>query len=203
VPVGKDTTPECKKVVRDIMDHVTLGRWEYGLYSECHWGSNTTLPGYSSYPCPGGAGKTWVENEHVRKALHVKTGVPFQVGVPYVNTFEDVTPVYKRFMSNPKLKTLVYVGDTDTTLNLNLQQWWISTLGLTIKNNNTTLNRFRPWTLDGKKEEVGYASYYEQNFSFVTIRGATHLAPQSKPRQAALMIESFMNNKELPRYKPT
>mmetsp|Transcript_12838 Transcript_12838/g.27454 ORF Transcript_12838/g.27454 Transcript_12838/m.27454 type:complete len:460 (-) Transcript_12838:6-1385(-) len=196
---GETASPECQRRMKHIFKKVTSsGKETYGLYDECQWGEGTALSGYQNFPCRGPAGNIWVHDPTVQEALHVKKGVSFtNSSQRYRKTCKDVTPLYKKlFLKQKKFRVLIYVGDTDAVLGINLQQWWMSTLPITSKERN----HFRAWTLDGKRQEVGYVTYYKQNITFVTIRGAVHTVPESKPREAALMIESFMSNSKLPKY---
>ena len=51
---------------------------------------------------------------------------------------------------------------------------------------------------------AGYVQTFDtiNNFTYVTVRGAGHLASQSKPIQTLKIMESFLNGKPLPRYNP-
>ena len=89
---------------------------------------------------------------------------------------------------------------------------------------------WRPWTRDGKIKMGGYVpertwswqilsnspcvsadekncdrtrsqvTRYENHFDFLTIRGAGHMVPEYKPEAAFVMLRSFLNAEDYPRY---
>jgi carboxypeptidase C (cathepsin A) len=67
-------------------------------------------------------------------------------------------------------------GDSDPAINSFTAQNWTSHLGF------DEIEAWRPWTIDGKEYIGGYVTRYENNFDFLTIRGAGHMVPQYKPK---------------------
>ena len=51
---------------------------------------------------------------------------------------------------------------------------------------------WRPWTVDGKQQMGGYVTRYENNFDFLTIRGAGHMVPGDQPSRAKDLIDRFI-----------
>jgi carboxypeptidase C (cathepsin A) len=62
---------------------------------------------------------------------------------------------------------------------------WIDKLNLDIK------NEWRQWICDG--QVAGMIQDYDFGFSFVTVKGAGHMVPQDKRKQAKVMLDNFLN----------
>ena len=52
---------------------------------------------------------------------------------------------------------------------------------------------WRPWTLDNCQRMGGYITRYQNNFDFLTIRGAGHMVPQTKSRAALSFFRAARN----------
>ena len=63
---------------------------------------------------------------------------------------------------------------------------WIEKLNLDIK------NEWRQWKLDDG-QVAGMIQDYDYGFSFVTVKGAGHMVPQDKRKQAKVMLDSFLS----------
>lgn len=53
---------------------------------------------------------------------------------------------------------------------------------------------WRQWNVD--HQVAGYSQHYE-GLTFVTIKGAGHTVPESKPREALHMLDSFLQRRDL------
>jgi serine carboxypeptidase-like clade 1 len=53
----------------------------------------------------------------------------------------------------------------------------------------------KPWSswLDADGQVGGYSTHYANNFSFVTIKGAGHMAAQIKPSQMWTVMSTFFS----------
>lgn len=126
----------------------------------------------NDYPCGGDqAFFDWVMTPQVKKALHVAPDATFfsgdnGVGFTYTPTEPDLMPFYLRAVNETGLRVLVYNGDTDPAINSFTAQNWTSHLGI------PETEAWRPWTVDGKQYIGGYVTRYENNFDYLTIRGA-------------------------------
>ncbi len=65
---------------------------------------------------------------------------------------------------------------------------WTRSLGLKVKHG------WRQWNVD--HQVAGYSQHYE-GLTFVTIKGAGHTVPESKPREALHMLDSFLQRRDL------
>jgi len=46
----------------------------------------------------------------------------------------------------------------------------------------------------------GYITRYENNFDFVTIRGAGHIVPRDRPNISLTLLDHYLKNESLPVY---
>jgi len=84
---------------------------------------------------------------------------------------------------------LHFSGDTDGAVPTLGTQNWIASLNL-----NTT-EEWRPYFWNG--QVGGYLESYEGNFTFATVHGAGHMAPQFKPPQTYHLIFNWLNQTEI------
>lgn len=82
---------------------------------------------------------------------------------------------------------LHYSGDTDGAVPTIGTENWINTLKW-----NTTVD-WQPYMLAG--QVAGYFETYEGDFTFATVHGAGHMAPQFKPPQTYKLIFSWLQEK--------
>ncbi|CAE7707915.1 CBP1 [Symbiodinium pilosum] len=215
-------TEKCHAAL-DKMDKERGYSFDYNLYDECydfdlagpsHQRRSARLRSWreialhqNSYwhmdgaPCGGiHAMFKWVNTSAVKKALHVAPNALFftgdnGVGFTYNSTQPSLVPWYSSEQAK-KIRILIYNGDADPGLNSFYAQNWTSSVGI------PEIESWRPWTRDGKIRMGGYVTRYQNNFDFLTIRGAGHMVPEYKPEAAFVMVKSFLSNSEYPRYHP-
>lgn len=128
-----------------------------------------------SYPCGGGkALEMWLAHPQVHEALHTAVGSKFVngdngQGLGYRWTEKNLLPLHRHVAQDTPLRTLIYNGDTDPTINTFAAEWWVTKLKLDMK------EKWGPWTLDGKSKVVGYVTRYYTDFDYLTIRGSGHM----------------------------
>jgi carboxypeptidase C (cathepsin A) len=85
----------------------------------------------------------------------------------------------------------------DPGINSFVSQNWTVALGF------KETQAWRPWTVDGKQQMGGYVTRYENNFDFLTIRGAGHMVPEFKPTASLAFLTAFLKNEDyMPYAKP-
>jgi len=141
----------------------------------------------------------WAARKDVRAALNVVADSGFfsgdnGAGFDYACTEKDLRPFYAQLANDKTMRLLVYNGDTDVSVNYLGSQNWTSHLGL------RRLEQWRSWTLDGNRAVAGMVTHYA-GLDFVTIRGSGHMVPRDKPRAAFELLNHFLSNVPLPRYK--
>eukprot|EP00040_Diaphanoeca_grandis_P039304 m.258713 g.258713 ORF g.258713 m.258713 type:complete len:511 (-) comp36943_c0_seq1:277-1809(-) len=139
----------------------------------------------------------WLNLPEVQKALHVKlvnkTQFSFSTGLHYEFTTYSLLDEYKNDLI-PNFRIMQYSGDADPCVPYVGTQRWIESLDLKVE------SPWQPWTAPGPHDNnmvAGYNTVFENNFTFVTIRDAGHMAPRYKPTQALYMFKKFLKNERL------
>jgi carboxypeptidase C (cathepsin A) len=137
-----------------------------------------------------GAATQYLKLPAVKAAIHVTAAAKdwhICGGIDYTSDFGSLLPYYKSTLI-PKIRVLIFNGDVDCCVPYKGNEWWTSSLGLKVE------QPWRAWSLD--KQVAGYVTTYEQNFNFVTVKGAGHMVPQFRPPQALAMFTRML--KDLP-----
>jgi len=97
------------------------------------------------------------------------------------------------------LRIMIYSGDVDADVPITGTLKWIDRLkeeaGLPV------LEPWREWWVHGvhkHEDQVGGMVWKLKGFTFVSVRGAGHMVPKDKRREAYVMLTSFLNNESLP-----
>jgi len=90
---------------------------------------------------------------------------------------------------------VIYNGDWDACVPYTDNEAWTEGMGLHAE------KPWHPWTYtsadDGSTNQVGgYATVYNSNFTFVTVRGGRHEVPETAPTRALAMIEYLISGKQ-------
>merc|ERR1712070_246148 len=146
-----------------------------------------------------GAQAIWTDSPIVRTAINMPLDANFfsgdnAVGMEYDLTEKNLMPFFNYLATETDVKSLVYNGDTDPSVNAFTAENWTLALDLQEKEG------WRPWTTDSCQNMGGSVTSYKGDFSFVTIRGSGHMVPTYKPESAFIMMQSFIGDKSLPLY---
>lgn len=140
-------------------------------------------------PCTWGSGLLdWMNLSETREALHIPDEVQAWDLCQSADWWKYVIPVkgsqwiYEDLIG--KIRMLHYSGDTDGAVATVGTQNWIGTTGW-----NTT-KEWAPYFVDS--QVAGYFQEYENNFTFGTVHGAGHMAPQFKPPQSYHLIFNWI-----------
>ncbi|XP_073120573.1 serine carboxypeptidase-like 26 [Henckelia pumila] len=106
----------------------------------------------------------------------------------YNYTVFSVLPIYRKLIKGG-LKIWMYSGDADGRVPVIGTRYCIEALGLPLKT---------PWTSWFHEHQVAGRIVEYEGLTFVTIRGAGHLVPLNKPRQALALIHSYLSGQHLP-----
>ncbi|KAB1201662.1 Serine carboxypeptidase-like 20 [Morella rubra] len=123
----------------------------------------------------------WLNDAAVREAIHAKpesvTG-RWQLCTGRLEYNHDAGSMipYHTNLTHQGYRALVFSGDHDMCVPFTGSQAWTRSLGY------KTLEEWRPWTCDG--EVAGYLQRYENDLTFLTVKGAGHTVPEYKPREA-------------------
>ncbi|CAI5440763.1 unnamed protein product [Caenorhabditis angaria] len=129
-------------------------------------------------------------NDTEIKAIHI----PFNLGkwdicsdkvtTTYQKQYQDLSPFVKKVVNN-HVRVLLYYGDTDMACNFMMGQQFSARLGL-----RRTLKK-TPWKYD--RQIAGFKTLYD-GLTFLTVRGAGHMAPQWRAPQMYYVIQQFLLN---------
>jgi len=112
-------------------------------------------------------------------------------GVLYTKTAGPIPDYLEFFFANaPSMRILYYSGDCDIdTVPFAETQRCLETMDQPIT------QEWRPWIVN--REIAGYIEVYT-TYTFTTLKGAGHEAPQFQPAAAFVMFSSFLNNETFP-----
>ncbi|CAJ0959782.1 unnamed protein product, partial [Mesorhabditis belari] len=146
---------------------------------------------YGDAPCLNDSDViSYMNDPKVRRALNVPFNLPKwdicsdQVTKIYQKQYTDMTPFIKKVI-DANVRVLLYYGDTDMACNFMMGQQFVYGLGL-----KRTLGK-TPWKFD--RQIAGFKSLFN-GLTFLTVRGAGHMAPQWRAPQMYYAIQQFLLN---------
>ncbi|EXB61183.1 Serine carboxypeptidase-like 20 [Morus notabilis] len=149
----------------------------------------------NSVPCTDDeVATTWLNDETVRKALHVAE--ESLVGswelctgrITYYHDSGSMIP-YHRNITSRGYRALIYSGDHDMCVPFTGSEAWTRSLDYQI------VDEWRPWFSNG--QVAGYTQGYEHNLTFLTVKGSGHTVPEYKPREAFDLYSRFLAGRPL------
>jgi len=112
------------------------------------------------------------------------------VNTAFVRTGDEYgrTPLYVASLLERGIRVLIYVGENDWICN------WVGNENWVMQLDWSGAKAFREgkkgeWSVDGK--EVGQLRT-SGGLTFATIRGAGHMVPYDKPKEALSMVQTWM-----------
>lgn len=153
-------------------------------------------------PCEDNYAADYLNDESVKKALHVKTDIVWEecsrtVKYEYIDKMLPMEHYYNELLnsvSDKNLRILVYSGDDDSVCGTIGTQKWLWDLGFPVKKNEY----WNVWEIDG--QTAGYITQFETPFSkdprltFATVHFAGHEVPTYKPKEAFYLYKAYLNN---------
>ncbi|XBJ09752.1 hypothetical protein VPH35_014768 [Triticum aestivum] len=147
-------------------------------------------------PCTQTYATEYLNREDVQRALHANTtGVPYpyslcrdSINVLWHDSDKTVLPIVRK-LAQEGLRIWIFSGDTDGRIPTTSTRYTLKKLGLPIKED------WSPWFTH---KQVGGWSVVYDGLTFVTVRGAGHMVPTSRPEQALQLFEHFLANHNLP-----
>jgi cathepsin A (carboxypeptidase C) len=216
-------TGHCAHMVEDIFKFLWFGGLNpYDLYRDCDPNPDTNSVRMSSYragiipriflqstlkhkdpfkkrfpsygasvPCLNDTDLlTYMNDKAVRAALHIPENLPKwdicseEITEKYQKQYTDMSPFIKKIV-NSGVRVLLYYGDTDMACNFMMGQQFAAQLGYPRQLNKT------PWKYN--KQIAGFKTLYK-GVTFITIRGAGHMAPQWRAPETKYAIQQFVIN---------
>ncbi|XP_042052440.1 serine carboxypeptidase-like 26 [Salvia splendens] len=195
--------PSCLLNTTSSFDNIVSRPTDSSLTTKLHNANGRMRLGPGGYdPCFSRNDEVYFNRRDVRDALHVSSG-GLADGVKwkecndslfraYNYSVFSVLPIYKKLIQGG-LKIWIYSGDVDGRVPVIGSRYCIEALNLSVKT---------PWTTWFDDHQVaGRIAEYEGGFSFVTVRGAGHLVPLNKPKQALSLIQSYFYGHPLPTHR--
>ncbi|XP_039003711.1 serine carboxypeptidase-like 18 [Hibiscus syriacus] len=160
-----------------------LETYENSWPSEC-FGCRT----YPSYLL-----EVWANDIGVQKALHVRMGTIKEWfrcnrSLDFDNDVQSCVSYHQR-LNTKGYRALIFSGDHDADFPYLGTESWIKSLNLSI------VDDWRPWFVDG--QVGGYSREYENNFTFATVKGAGHTAPEYNPKESFSMFNRWISQQPL------
>eukprot|EP00754_Rhynchopus_humris_P036350 Rhum_TRINITY_DN18492_c0_g1::Rhum_TRINITY_DN18492_c0_g1_i1::g.167437::m.167437/K16297/SCPL-II; serine carboxypeptidase-like clade II len=138
-------------------------------------------------PCDGNWEVTYLNRPDVQKAIHARVGTKWEDcgGINYHQADMNVPmmPIWKDLIAHGGLKLVVYSGDDDSVCASLGSQQFIWNMGLGIK------KQWSPWTMLG--QVGGWITKFD-GFTFVTVHGAGHMVPATRPAQSLELLTRYL-----------
>nr|GMD30206.1 serine carboxypeptidase-like 27 [Ipomoea batatas] len=152
-------------------------------------------------PCTANYAQVYFNLPEVQKAFHANvTGIPYpwdtcnyDVNGNWGDSPVSMLPIYQELI-DAGLRIWVFSGDTDSVVPLTASRRSINALKLPTKKN------WYPWYDNGK---VGGWSQIYEGLSLVSILGAGHEVPLTRPQHALTLFKSYLENKPMPTLSET
>ncbi|TYI19762.1 hypothetical protein ES332_A07G187500v1 [Gossypium tomentosum] len=123
-----------------------------------------------SVPCTNDEVATaWLNDGAVRKAIHAEG--------------------YHKNLTSRGYWALIFNEDDDMCVPFTGSEAWTRSIGYKI------VDEWRPWIYNG--QVAGYLQGYENNLTFLTIKGAGHTLPDYKPQEALYFYTGFLAEKSI------
>eukprot|EP01138_Halocafeteria_seosinensis_P001884 gb/GECG01001930.1/.p1 GENE.gb/GECG01001930.1/~~gb/GECG01001930.1/.p1 ORF type:complete len:189 (+),score=15.67 gb/GECG01001930.1/:1-567(+) len=139
----------------------------------------------------GGPSSAYLNQVSVRSAIHVPsesvTGewATCSSKIFYSRTQSDEPKtIYPDLIKN--YRVLIFNGDADSCVPFVDNEEWTSNMNIPMK------SKWRPWYVN--QQVAGYVTEYEQEFTFLTVKGAGHMVPEFRPEQGYAMAQRFVAN---------
>ncbi|KAL0903497.1 hypothetical protein M5K25_027883 [Dendrobium thyrsiflorum] len=146
-------------------------------------------------PCFSNYVEKYFNRADVKRSLHVtrKANLKWKVCNDsilniYNFTVFSVLPIYSKLIK-AGLRIWIYSGDTDGRVPVIGSRYCVESLGLPLLSN---------WQIWYHNKQVGGRFVEYQGLTMVTIRGAGHLVPLNKPKEALMLVKSFLLGQSLP-----
>ncbi|XP_027182346.1 serine carboxypeptidase-like 17 [Coffea eugenioides] len=139
--------------------------------------------------------RVWMNDPTVQEALQIREGTKEQWRRcnGSISYDMDVASVfdYHQVLIRKGYQALIYSGDHDMVVPYLGTLQWIRDLNLTVEDD------WRPWFVNG--QIAGYTLNYQFKedvccFTFATVKGAGHTAPEYKPKECFAMIDRWFTN---------
>ncbi|KAF8014705.1 hypothetical protein BT93_H0498 [Corymbia citriodora subsp. variegata] len=147
----------------------------------------------NSVPCTDDeVATTWLNDKDVRKAIHAEeqsVAGEWELCTGRISFYHDAGSMikYHKNLTARGYRALIFSGDHDMCVPYTGSQAWTRSMGYKV------VDEWRPWT--SNDQIAGYLQGYENNLTFLTIKGAGHTVPEYKPQEALDFYSRFLAGK--------
>ena len=128
----------------------------------------------------------FLNDNETKEKLGVDKNITWSECAPIKYPWGETFWFYDTYMKNLKnFKVWFFSGTEDMAVDTLGSLRWIEKLNLNIK------KEWRQWKCDG--QIAGMVQDYDYGFTFVTVKGAGHMVPQDKRKEAKVMFDAFIN----------
>nr|XP_054920719.1 lysosomal protective protein-like isoform X2 [Dermacentor andersoni] len=125
----------------------------------------------------------------VIKALHVEQSphmwLPCSETLNYTQQYVTMREVVQQLAESGRLRGLVYHGDVDMACPFLGGDWFVRSLGY------ESTSQYKMW--HAGSIIAGFVQTFAKDITFVTVKGAGHMAPMDKPEESLQMISNFLS----------
>ncbi|GMP90187.1 hypothetical protein CsSME_00041432 [Camellia sinensis var. sinensis] len=137
---------------------------------------------------------SWLNNESVRKAIHAEQASVaggWELCTDRILFNHDAGSMikYHKNLTAKGYRALIYSGDHDMCVPYTGSEAWTRSVGYKI------VDEWRPWGSNG--QVAGYVQGYENNLTFLTVKGSGHTVPEYKPREALDFYSRWLAGKSI------
>ena len=96
---------------------------------------------------------------------------------------------YHKNLTSDGYRALIFSGDHDMCVPYTGSQAWTRSVGYKV------VDEWRPWFFD--EQVAGYVQGYENNLTFLTVKGSGHTVPEYKPREALAFYSRWLTGRPI------
>ncbi|GLT64798.1 hypothetical protein SLA2020_372680 [Shorea laevis] len=137
---------------------------------------------------------SWLNDASVRKAIRAEdasTIGSWELCTDKISYSHDAGSMikYHKNITSRGFKALIFSGDHDMCVPYTGSQAWTKSVGYKI------VDEWRPWF--SNEQVAGFLQGYENNLTFLTVKGAGHTVPEYKPQEALDFYSRFLAGKPI------
>lgn len=135
---------------------------------------------------------SWLNNDAVRKAIHVdKASGAWELCTDRISFRHDAGGMipYHKNLTRLGYRALIFSGDHDMCVPFTGTEAWTRSLGYRV------VDEWRSWI--SNDQVAGYLQAYENNLTFLTVKGSGHTVPEYKPREALDFYSRWLEGKSI------
>jgi len=134
----------------------------------------------------------------VKDAIHARKDIAWDICNDVVNanynwTYESMLPFYTKLLAGG-VRAIVYSGDADLAVNQLGSQTSVNKLQKSVGASITKV--WASWSVSGSTQVAGYVKQWNNNLTYLTVKGAGHMVPTSKPEESLYFFTKFIRKED-------